>query len=137
MANYYLGFNCGSLVDTVEEHILVGLDGGDDQWEKEEWGFCTPTNFENRHNDLLYAGKDGRELDKFLNENISDERPRDGEIMIESKHPNFDKIIELVLNNIPECLDEKKKFISIDEWKIKIKLTSKFIVTICECESGC
>ena len=37
---YFIGFNSGDLEDTVQDWVVVNeLDGDEDQWDEEEWGF--------------------------------------------------------------------------------------------------
>jgi len=128
---YFLGFNCGTLAEFAEEYVIAKLDGGQDEWEDKEWGFCEPMNFTNSHNDTLYELDQCNDPDEYFIENR-----RDGELIIKNNHPNFEKIIHFALNTEPNFLNQNKQEIPKGAWLEKLKSTSDFTITICECEPG-
>tara|TARA_Y100000768_G_C23421678_1_gene426464 strand:- start:30 stop:455 length:426 start_codon:yes stop_codon:yes gene_type:complete len=135
-AFYHIGINTGSLVDFVEDKSMSELCADDDrnlkenfdeiseEWAEMGYGWCSPTSFENRNEDLLY---DVDDCDDFF------ETTCDGELMIKSNHPNIANIINEFKNlSDRKYYNDNKEEIGEKDFHKLIKTQDSFILTLCE-----
>ena len=139
MANwcdYHVGFNSDSLVDLVTEQSFKevfdteepDLDDLDEEWSDKGYGFCIPMNFENENEEILYELGDDIDADDCINPGS------DGEVEIQSNHPNLHKILNGLKELNPKYYDKNKKVIKYEEFENMTKLESDFVLTVCELE---
>lgn len=133
---YHVGFDSGSLVELVTEESLKevfdieepDLDELEEDWIDKGYGFCVPMNFENKNEELLY------ELDEDLDADDYIEPGRDGEVEMQSNHPNLREILKILKETNPKYYDKNQKIIRSEEFEAMTKTESDFILTICELE---
>jgi len=139
MANwcaYHVGFNSESLVELVTEESLKEVfdteepdwDELDEEWSDQGYGFCIPMNFENENDETLYELGDDVDADDYINPG------RDGEVEIQSNHPNLQKILNVLKELNPKYYDKNQKVIRYEEFENLIKTESDFVLTVCELE---
>jgi hypothetical protein len=116
---YFIGFNSGDLEDTVQDWVVVNeLDGDEDQWDEEEWGFFLELSF------------------KVFNEDIFDEVEETSiQTDIKSTNKNINKFVELALENGDVFFNEKKEVIESEDWKQKVESSENYTISICECST--
>jgi len=133
---YFIGLNSGSLTDHVTDLSIKEVFDVDDpdwdehleDWEEKGYGFCTPMNFENDHNDLLYELGDDIDPDEFIMPG------RDGELEIQHNHPNLSKILELACNGDVKFFSETLSEISFSEFEALLKTANQPLIILCELE---
>lgn len=139
MANwcdYHVGLNSESLVDLVTEESLKEVfdteepdwDELDEEWSDKGYGFCIPMNFENENNEMLYELGDDIDADDYIKPGS------DGEVEIQSNHPNLQKILNVLIELNPKYYDKNQKVIKYEEFENMIKIESDFVLTVCELE---
>ena len=138
MANwcdYHVGCNSGSLVDMVSEESIKELFDAEEwteelekYWLDQGYGFCIPTNFENENEELLYELGDDIDADDYIKPGS------DGEIEIQSNHPNFQKILNVLKELNPKYYDKNQKVIKLEEFENMVKTQNDFVLTVCELE---
>ena len=116
---YFIAFNSGDLEDTVQDWIVENeLDGDEDQWDEELWGFYDHLSF------------------KIFNEDIFNEVEETSiQTDIKSANKNINKFVELALENGDVYFNEKKEVIKSEEWKQKTESSENYIISICECSA--
>jgi hypothetical protein len=139
MANwcdYHVGFNSESLVDLVTEESLKEVFDTeepdwaelDEEWSDKGYGFCIPMNFENENEVILYELGDDIDADDYITTGS------DGEVEIQSNHPNLQKILNVLKELNPKYYDKNQKVIKSEEFENMIKTESDFVLTVCELE---
>lgn len=139
MANwcdYHVGFNSDSLVDLVTEESLKEVFDTeepdwaelDEEWSDKGYGFCIPMNFENENEVILYELGDDIDADDYITTGS------DGEVEIQSNHPNLQKILNVLKELNPKYYDKNQKVIKSEEFENMIKTESDFVLTVCELE---
>lgn len=133
---YSVGFNSGSLVDLVTQESLKSVfevdepdyDELEEDWSDKGYGFCTPMNFENENEELLYELGDEVDPDDHILPGS------DGEVEIQSNHPNLGAILEVVHGLTPKYYGEQQTLITKEEFLEQIAAQSNFVITLCELE---
>ena len=139
MANwcdYHVGFNSDSLVDLVTEESLKEVFDTeepdwaelDEEWSDKGYGFCIPMNFENENEAILYELSDDIDADDYITTGS------DGEVVIQSNHPNLQNILNVLEELKPKYYDKNQKVIKSEEFENMIKTESDFVLTVCELE---
>lgn len=133
---YHIGLNTGSLKDFVEERSMNELCADDDrnlkdnfdeiseEWTEMGYGWCAPTSFESKYEDLLF---DLDNYDDFFG------IPCDGELMIKSNHPNMANIVnEFKSLSDKKYYNENKEEIDEKDFHKLMQIQDSFVVTLCE-----
>ena len=133
---FYVGFNSGSLVDLVTDKSVEEVFGSSDrdfdelheEWIDSGYGFCTPMNFENENEEVLFELGDDDDADDYVNPGS------DGEINVGSEHPYFQRILSILEKLNTTYFDDKQKVINTEDFKSLTKTENVWTLTICELE---
>jgi len=117
---YFVGFNESENIDiedVVEKWVIENELGGDeDQWEEDEWGFFMDLGFKDDHEEIF--------------ENVEETGIQ---TIVSSNNKNFEKFIELVLNECDIFFDENCDVIDKKAFSNKVRSSQSCQISICEC----
>ena len=109
--------NSEDMEDMVEEWIVENeLDGDEDRWDEEEWGFYDELSL------------------KALDEGIFIDVEETGiETVITSKSKFFDKFFDYASRQVDVYFNENGNEVSMKDWIELVKSTNECVISICEC----
>lgn len=113
----FVAINCEDMEDLVYENIIKNdLDGDEDRWDEEEWGF---------YDELSFKSFDGSIFDDVEETGI--------ETIISKSSKNFTTFFEYASKNADVYFDENSKEVYTKEWIEIVNSLDNCTISICEC----
>ena len=112
----FAGVNINNLEDVVVEYIIkTELDGKEERWEEEMWGFEETLS------------------EKMFNEEIFSDVEETGiETIISRSNDNFNDFLAFTLKDVDIFFDSAGKEIGKQEYEEQVKESTSCVISVCE-----